>query len=114
MNPLIAKLRAQREFTLALDHQRSVTLRRPAEGELPGLRHAGALQTARACAVGWSGFTEAFLLGEAVGADEPVAFDAELWAEVVADRGKWLVAVAEAIWAAVEAHFKAEGDAAKN
>lgn len=114
MNALLAKLRAQREFKLSLDDERSVTIRRPAEGELPAMRHQTPVEVARSCVVGWSGFTEAFLLGPAVGAEDAVPFDAELWGEVVADRGAWLVAVNEALWGAVTKHFERVGEAAKN
>lgn len=113
-NPLIAKLRAQREFVVEVEPGVSITLRRPAVAEMPELRTMTNLEIAMSYAVGWKGVTEALLLGPAVGAEDDVPFDGELWAEVVADRVDWIKACADRVIDVVTKRLAAEADAAKN
>lgn len=63
----------------------AVTLRRPAENRI--LQMQGGVGEADVCAaaVGWSGFTEAELLGSAVGSDAQAEFNPDLWRHWVLD-----------------------------
>lgn len=114
MNPLVTALRRQREFAVEVAPGVSILLRRPAAAEMPELREMTNAQIAVRFAVGWKGVTEALLLGPAVGAEDDVPFDGEVWAEVVADRVDWIKACADGVIEAVTKHLAAEADAAKN
>lgn len=111
---LIQRLRAAREAWVDLDDQRSVLLRRPPETDLARLRHGVTLQDAAAVVVGWRGFTEAYLVGARLGSDTPVAFDAALWREWVADHLEHSALVAQKLAELVERHLAAKDSAAKN
>lgn len=62
----------------------------------------------------WDGFTEADLLGAGLGASDALAFDSDLWAELVANRSHWLKRVGQALLDAVVAHIAAQEQARKN
>lgn len=111
---LIAKALARREQWVELEPGKRVRIRRPAETEMPALRHGVSVDQAIACTVGWDGFTEIDVEGEAVGSDEPVPFDVELWGVLARDKVDWISAVSSAIVEAITAHLQARDDAAKN
>jgi hypothetical protein len=55
---------------------------------------------------GWEGWTEADLLGSAVGASDPVPFDPELWSVVAEDSTELVSKVGQAILDAVVAYLE--------
>jgi hypothetical protein len=111
---VLEALRKQRLHWVNLGDGLRVQFRRPLEAEMRLLR-AG-VQVEHVCdfVQGWEGFTEATLLGEAVGASDPVDFMPELWAEFARDNLQVVAKVADAIAATVQAHLEAKAQAAKN
>lgn len=93
---------------------REVCFRRPLEAELH--RFTGGVSVDHVCEYveGWRGFTEADLLGSAIGASDAVDFDAELWSAWVRDNVAVVRKVAEAIAEQIALHLKRTEDAAKN
>jgi hypothetical protein len=65
-------------------------------------------------ACGWEGFTEADLVGAAVGNSDPLAFHPGLWGAVVADKLDWLQLAAQKILDMVVAHQAAQAEDEKN
>lgn len=121
-NPLLAQLRKRREKTVDLGEGLSVTFLRPREGEMgPLFQGDGEARVMRVqleqvcrCVVGWSGFTEATLLGAGVGSSDPLPFDAAVWAEIVTDRVEWFGLVSQAILDSMVEHIERKGTAEKN
>ena len=121
---LIAKLRAQRQSWVDIAPGLRVQIIRPPETEITAFLKApdptgGWIVAADVTHVtryvtGWDGFTEATLLGAAVGASDPLAFDAALWAELVADHAQWCHAVGDALIAAIVKHSEQKAQATKN
>lgn len=121
---LLAQMRRNREQSVDLGDGKSVTFRRPPEAEMndllvsePGSDKVTFLvdvQHVRKYVVGWKGFTEADLLGSAVGSDTPVEFDAALWDELCSDRLEWVTKVAKAILDCVVQFINGRADTAKN
>lgn len=111
---LIARMAEQRTRWVDLPGGRRVQIRRPLETDFG--RFVGGVTVEHVCeyACGWAGFTEATLLGDAVGASDAVEFTAELWAAYVRDHGDEARTVISAIVAAVSEHLEAKGSAAKN
>jgi hypothetical protein len=64
--------------------------------------------------IGWRGFTEADLLGPAVGASSPQDFDAEVFAEWVQDETMLLVAIASDAVKSFKEHRDKKAAAEKN
>jgi hypothetical protein len=122
MSRLIKQLRAQRQSWVDLEPGKRVQIIRPAEIEVQQFfRMEGGLRTMAAelpqvtkFVTDWAGITEADLLGAAVGASDAVPFDADLWAEVVADRSAWLKTVSSALIDAIVKHFESKAQAEKN
>lgn len=112
---LIAKLREQRRSWVTLaDGRLRVRIIRPPETELHKL--IGGVDVDLLCKYvdGWSGFTEADLLGSGIGGDVAVEFDHELFAEWARDHVDVVREVAEAILAAVSKHLEARKAVAGN
>lgn len=104
---LIARMREQRQSTVDLGDGLAVTIIRPAESDIrafSGPTRPSDLDVARKYVVGWKGFTEATLLGEAVGSTDEIAFSQELWEEAVADRLDWVHKVVMAVIEAIQRH----------
>lgn len=124
LHPLIAALRSARERWVTLEPGKRVKIRRPAEAEFSAFfsqapeadKRTLAVDIAHVqrYAVDWEGITEADLLGDTVGSQDPVPFDAALWAEAVSDRVAWCKAVAEALLNAISDHLAAQASAAGN
>lgn len=91
-----------------------VRYRRPLEAEMH--RFVAGVTVEHVCdyVVAWDGFTEAVLLGAAVGASDAVPFDRELWAEWVRDRSEVATAVAIEIARVMQQHLEQRTAAAKN
>jgi hypothetical protein len=64
--------------------------------------------------VDWRGFTEAGILGAAVGSSDPLPFSAHLWAELASDHAAWVRLLASAILQAAVEHHTAKAAAEKN
>lgn len=124
---LIARLREQRNTWLVLREaeadmpELAVCLRRPPEADLPDFRptadkplHQLLAESVCKAVVGWRGFTEADLLGSAVGSSDAVDFHPDLWAEVVRDRSDWLNRCAAHLMECINAHIAARAEQRKN
>lgn len=99
---LIARIREQRMKWVDLQGKpgKRVRIIRPTETEqslhfFKDERLVVGVEQVRQYVVDWEGFTEADLLGAAVGASDPVAFSSELWAEVVSDKARWVRQLAQ-------------------
>jgi len=64
--------------------------------------------------VDWRGFTEATILGAAVGSSDPLPFSAALWSELASDHAAWVRLLASAILQAAVEHHTAKAAAEKN
>lgn len=106
---LVKRLREQRMSWVEVAPGKNVQIIRPTEIDMSrylvkdGEVSVGYDEVKR-FTVGWKGFTEADVLGAAVGASSEVAFTDELWAAVVADHVAWVRTVAQAILDAVIAY----------
>jgi len=87
---------------------------RPPEVELPQLVRGVQLDHVIQYACGWAGFTEAVLLGPAVGSADAVPFNRELWAAWVRDHAEAVPAVAQALAQVVTQHLEQRETVAKN
>lgn len=113
---LVSALRAARQSWLMLPGLAPAEVRvvRPAEAEFG--KFVGGVTVDHVCAYvdGWRNVTEATLLGATVGADDPVEFRAELWAEWVRDRVECIEAVAQHLSQQISAHLAAKKAASGN
>lgn len=114
MAALIARMDAQRTRWAQLPGGRRVQFRRPLETEFGKFRHGVTVDHLAEYACGWEGFTEADLLGAAIGSSDAVPFSPELWGRLVRDRLDYVTPVAQAIVAAVTDHLASRDAAAKN
>lgn len=124
-NAILAQLKKRREKSVELEAGKNVFFQRPPESDMPGLlipvvddptkaTWSVRLEHVLKYVTGWEGFTEATLLGAAIGGDDVVAFDKDLWAEVVGDNLEWQSKVARAILDAVVEHSATQEAVAKN
>lgn len=111
---LIARMDEQRSFWVDLGGKKRVKVRRPLEADFHRLRAGITIEHVGESACDWDGFTEADLLGAAVGASDAVPFDGALWARVARDNVAYAAAVSSAIVEAVTAHLAAQEALAKN
>mgnify|MGYP000983804214 CR=1 FL=1 len=111
---LIARLLAQRESWVEVEPGRRVKVRRPDESEMADFRAGMSVELMLRHIVGWEGFTEADILGAAVGASDPVAFDAALFATIARDHMAWFEPVSVEIATRIAEHWKARDATAKN
>lgn len=117
---LIKRLREQRMQWVDLDLLgKRVRLIRPTEIEIgkhfikDGSVSVGVAEVER-FTVDWEGFTEADLLGAAVGSSDPVPFSQALWAEVISDRSAWVRQLATELLDIVVKHGAEKKVDAKN
>ena len=110
---LLAKLRAQREGSVEVEPGITLRYRRPIDGHMQVIRN---LTPDAVCGllIGWTGITEAYLLGGSVGSSDAVEFTPELALEVVGDRGPWLIKAASAIAESVREFYHLKDETAKN
>lgn len=119
---LLAQLRKRRQKTVDLGGGKEVTFLRPAEAEMAGLLTGEGdtrtwnvgVEQVRSLVTGWSGFTEADLLGADIGGSDVVEFDADLWAEVCSDDITWVRQIGDAILQSVVTHITERDAIAKN
>jgi hypothetical protein len=114
---LIKQLRERRMtwVDLTLPGKR-VRLIRPTEVELSqyfikdGSVSVG-IEEVKRFTIDWQGFTEADLLGAAIGSSDTVQFTPELWAEVVSDHVDWVRDLAHKLLdLSIQHRATAEGD----
>lgn len=116
---LIARMDEQRAQWLDLSGYPGRRLRylRPLETDLDQMRVSTLRDMAASAAEfvdGWSGFTEADMLGSAIGSDQPVEFHRGLFLRWVRDRTDVLAELGEAIKATLDAHRQAKDQSRKN
>lgn len=122
---LVKLLREQRTFWHELDTpaRRALQIRRPGDDDVSEWRDsfkadATALRNlreiARKSVVGWRGFTEADVLGAAVGGDAPVEFDTEVFTEWCYDDSDLLIAIRDQAVQHWSDFNKRKDDTAKN
>jgi hypothetical protein len=114
MAALIARMDAQRARWVALPGGRRVQFRRPLETEFGKFRQGVTVEHLAEYACAWENFTEADLLGAAIGSSDPVPFSPELWGRLVRDRLDYVAPMAQAIVDAVTEHLASRDAAAKN
>ena len=107
------QVRAQREGTVEVEPGITLRYRRPTDGHMQVMRN---LSPDAVCGlvIGWTGVTDAFLFGAAVGSSDELEFSPELALEVVGDRSAWLLKVAQAVAEAVRLHFELRNEVTKN
>lgn len=111
---LLAKMAGQREAWVDLPGGQRVQYRRPLEVDLPRLAAGVTPELVCEYVCGWDKFTEADLLGPAVGSSDAVAFAPELWAAYVRDRVDVLQIVARAMASTVTEFLLKRQAEAKN
>jgi hypothetical protein len=111
---IIERLREQRSRWFETAEGRRVKIRRPSETECITLVGGLGVEHAQRYVVGWDGYTEADLLGAAVGSGDAVPFDAELWAEYVADHAELATQVVGWLGDMIVEHLKAKREAQGN
>jgi len=111
---ILARMDEQRAIWVELGDGRRVKMHRPLETEMPRLVRGVSVQDVCDCACGWTGFTEATLLGPAVGAADEVPFDAGLWERYVRDDAEAARACIDALVAGVTAYLEGKAATAKN
>ncbi len=111
---LIAKLLAQRESWVEVEPGRRIKVRRPDESEMVDFRGGMSVDLMLRHVVGWEGFTEADILGASVGASDPVAFDAALFATIARDHMAWFEPISIEIATRIAEHWRAKEATAKN
>lgn len=110
MSALADKIRKARETSVEANGRR-FTVRRPTDEEVIGLGGASMLDVARRFTIGWD-LTELDLVpgGSAV----PVPFDADDFAEWIADQPAYWVPLGEAVISAYRTHAEKRESAVKN
>lgn len=110
MHALIDKLRRARERRVEVGGH-SYTVRRPTDAEALRLGGSNYLDLVTRFTVGWDLREMDLVPG---GGDTPVDWDADLWAEWVADQPDLWPPLAQAILEAYQDHERARAAAAKN
>lgn len=110
MSALAEKIRKARETSVEANG-RHFTVRRPTDEEVAGLSGASLLGIAKRFTIGWD-LTELDLVpgGSAV----PLPFDADDFAEWLADQPEFWVPLGEAIMSAYKVHAEKREQTAKN
>lgn len=111
---LLARMTEQRLHWVDLGDGLRVSFLRPPEVELPRLVGGVSVDHVVQYAHGWSGFTEATLLGAAVGSSDPLPFDRELFGAWVRDHTTAIPPIAQAMADVITAHLTTREAVAKN
>lgn len=126
---ILRAMEAQREFMVALDGERKITMRRPTELQiqtnfiklLPGPKPEDPPKTELTAnpdqlhryATGWTGFTEADLLGPAGGSD-PAPFDQLLLQAWLEEHTEHIPTLLNGLLGNIVEHVNARSNATKN
>jgi hypothetical protein len=111
---LIARMEEQRSTWVPLPGGQRVRLRRPNEVDFHRFVGGVGIEPIVEYANGWEGFTEATLLGDAVGASDAVPFDRGLWGVWVRDHIDAAKVCVDAMVKMVTDHLAAKDASAKN
>lgn len=116
---LIKQLREQRMSWVDVAEGKAIRIIRPPEREIFTKLYKGTsvlvgFEEMACYSVDWRGFTEADILGAAVGSADAVPFSAELWAVVAADHTEWSQAVQQGLLDVVMAYLKQSAADQKN
>ena len=111
---LIARLDEQRAFWVPLSEGRRVKLQRPLETEMGAFVEGVGVDAVCQRAVAWEGFSEATFLGAAIGASDPLPFNADLWARWARDHAADTRACLDELVKAIGDYLAEKGDTAKN
>jgi hypothetical protein len=119
---LLRQLLAAREQWVDVAPGKAVRFRRPLEGEMEAMFRTVdgrrsfrvGLDDVRRCAVDWRGFTEADLLGAAVGGSDPLPFDSEVFGAAIGDNLDWLQAAIEGLGEMIVTRMAARAEARGN
>ena len=116
---LIRQLREKRMSWVDLPDGKAVRIIRPPEREIfinlyKGTSVLVGFDEACRYTVDWRGFTEADVLGAAVGAADAVPFTPELWTALAADNTQWAQAVQQALLDVAMAYLQTTQADAKN
>lgn len=109
---LAERMRERRMFWVELEpgangaEPKRVQLLRPPETQIGRLLKGMSIEDAASAAVGWSGFTEADLLGPGVGGSDPAPFSPEAWRELVLDNVAFANKAMGELVAAVAQHLE--------
>ena len=99
---------------MELGEGRRVKVRRPPAAEMFAFGRATSPDLFLRTVVGWSGFTEADVLGAAVGSSSEIAFDADLWSVLALDNMEWISAVSTAVVESIKGYLERQEAARKN
>lgn len=94
---LIARMDEQRSRWVALPDGKRVQVRRPLQTEMRAYVSGVSVDQAVQQVCAWEGFSEADLLGAAIGSSDPLPFDRALWDRIARDRVDYIRAVAGTI-----------------
>lgn len=111
---LLARMAEQRAHWVELGAGLRMRFHRPPEVDMPAFAGGVKIEHAVRYACGWDGFTEAVLLGPAVGSADPVPFAVELWEAWLRDNSQHLPTVTKALADSITTHLAARSDVAKN
>lgn len=111
---LIARMDLQRTHWADLPGGKRVQFRRPLETEFGKFRQGVTVDHLVEFACGWEGFTEADLLGSAIGSSDAVSFSPDLWGRVVRDKLDYVEPLSTAIVDAITQHLARRDATAKN
>jgi len=111
---LIQRLREQRLRWVDTGPGRRVQVLVLRETELPQLRNRPLVDVVCDQAVAWEGYTEATLLGAAIGASDPLPFTPELWAEVARGSIDTVGAVGDVLIGEAKRVMEARAESRKN
>ena len=111
---LLQRLVDQRRHWVDLGGGKRLQYLRPPEVELPQFIGGVKVEHVIQYACGWDGFTEADLLGAAVGSSDPAPFGTDLWAEWVRDNTDVLPGIAQHMADTASAFLARRAETAKN
>jgi hypothetical protein len=111
---LIAKALEQREQWVDLGGGKRVRVRRPQAADLPVFGRGVTPEQFMRCAIGWDGFTEADIIGGAVGSSDAVPWAMDLWLVVALDSPEYMASVSRAVVEAIQGYLEQREAIGKN
>ena len=111
---LIARMDEQRTRWADMPDGKRLQFRRPLETDMHRFRGGMGVEELCGHLCGWHGFTEADLLGPAIGSSDVLPFAPELAVRVVRDRAAYVAPLMDAMVQAITEHLDTKADTAKN
>lgn len=111
---ILEQMLSQRRHMLDLGGGLKVRLLRAREAEVSDLLRGEKLAACTRYVDGWDGFTGATLLGQGVGSDDTLPFDADLWAAYIADHSEHIGPIVDKLIALVNEHYERKQATSKN